>query len=237
MNILIRSEQAAHILDDDEAIKKANSVQWFDNQAGAVEWMKPKKKRVTPIRTNADLNEMSFEELGDLYTSMFEKLHVLNSLPSELRIEQRENVQKTIGFTVAIKIAMRKKANPEQSAFLNDYEQMRKKVAKSSGIQDRDSAEQIEQMKSIIAGLQRKATQLTKELEDARAAKSKTLKIERMRLANDRENMIHFYFKKIVKDEIGESHYLELINKADELADARLEEIKKENKGVEHELI
>lgn len=218
MNDFYNNEQR-HI-DDESAWKKANSVEWFDNKAGTTDWLKPKSqnyghKRKSPkpvVREELDFESISLEELHETYARALSKLQVIRELPKEVRKTHAENHKRTINFATAVLHVIKKKSGPTQSAFINEFERLR------------DVASKFDALNGQLRALDIKNRQLENEIKTLRQSKTANKKMERMRLSNNREILIHFHFKQLVKSYFGESIYLELIGKADDLADKRLSE-------------
>ena len=218
MNDFYNNEQ--HHIDDEAAWKKANSNEWFDNKAGTTDWFKPKSqnyghKRKSPkpvVREELDFESMSLEELHETYARALSKLQVFRELSGEARKSQAENHKRTINFATAVMYVIKKKSGPTQSAFINEFERLR------------DVASKFDALNGQLRALDIKNRQLENEIKTLRQSKTANKKMERMRLSNNREILIHFHFKQLVKSYFGESIYLELIGKADDLADKRLSE-------------
>lgn len=218
MNDFYNNEQ--HHIDDESAWKKANSVEWFDNKAGTTDWLKPKSqnyghKRKSPkpvVREELDFESMSLEELHETYARALSKLQVFRELSDEARKSRAENHKRTINFATAVMYVIKKKSGPTQSAFINEFERLR------------DVASKFDALNGQLRALDIKNRQLENEIKTLRQSKTANKKMERMRLSNNREILIHLHFKQLVKSYFGESIYLELIGKADDLADKRLSE-------------
>lgn len=229
MNDFYNNEQ--HHIDDEAAWKKANSIEWFDNKAGTTDWLKPKSqnyghKRKSPkptkpvVREELDFESMSLEELHETYARALSKLQVFRELSGEARKSQVENHKRTINFATAVMYVIKKKSGPTQSAFINEFERLR------------DVASKFDALNGQLRALDIKNRQLENEIKTLRQSKTANKKMERMRLANNREILIHFHFKQLVKSHFGESIYLELIEKADDLADERPDEVRGEGCNV-----
>lgn len=221
MNDFYNNEQ--RYIDDESAWKKANSNEWFDNKAGTTDWLKPKSqnyghKRKSPkptkpvVREELDFKSMSLEELHETYARALSKLQVIRELPKEVRKTHAENQKRTINFATAVLYVIKKKSGPTQSAFINEFERLR------------DVSGKIDALNGQLRALDIKNRQLENEIKTLRQSKADNKKNERLRLAHNREILTHFHFKQLVKSNFGESVYLELIGKADDLADKRLSE-------------
>lgn len=185
--------------------------------------MKPKSqnyghKRKSPkptkpvVREELDFESMSLEELHETYARALSKLQVFRELSDEARKSRAENHKRTINFATAVMYVIKKKSGPTQSAFINEFERLR------------DVASKFDALNGQLRALDIKNRQLENEIKTLRQSKTANKKMERMRLSNNREILIHFHFKQLVKSYFGESIYLELIGKADDLADKRLSE-------------
>lgn len=222
MNDFYNNEQ--RYIDDESAWKKANSNEWFDNKAGTTDWLKPKSqnyghKRKSPkstkpvVREELDFESMSLEELHETYARALSKLQVFRELSGEARKSQAENHKRTINFATAVMYVIKKKSGPTQSAFINEFERLR------------DVASKFDALNGQLRALDTENRQLENEIKTLRQSKTANKKMERMRLAHNREILMHFHFKQLVKSHFGESVYLELIDTANVLADKRLSEI------------
>lgn len=204
-------------ISDELALQKANSMDWLDNQANAVDFVKPKLKRTVFKKAKVDINDLSFDELTEKYAETMERLHAYRSTPKELLDCLKDEISGTVKFMVILKIRMAKVANPEQSMFLKEFDKLKKKVAIKSGDGDE------------VAKLRNQVNQLSehiKTLKESVNPNAHAEKMERIKLSNDRERRIHRHFKELIKPVIGTDEYLPLIRKASELADAELEACK-----------
>ena len=204
-------------LSDDLALQKANSIDWFDNQAGMTSFVKPRPRKTIIKKSRVDINDLSFDELAEKYAETMERLHVYRATPKELLECLKDEIAGTVKFMVILKIRMSKVANPEQSMFLKEFDKLKKKVAIKSGDGDE------------VAKLRNQVNQLSehiKALKESVNPNAHAEKMERIKLSNDRERRIHRHFKELIKPVIGTDEYLPLIRKASELADAELEACK-----------
>lgn len=194
-------------LTDEQAIAKANSMDWFDNQAGVVDFLKPKKKLITikPKGNDNDLSLMTVAQLQDQYVLAIEQLDVMKDVPKNLREFVNQKATKIYSYMLAIRIELRKKQTKGDSLILDE-------VLKLKSMLDENK-------------LNQRISMLENELSQARESKvgeKATKKAERIERANAREIMIHIKFKGLVKEYIGDDKYMTLIREADVLADAEL---------------
>lgn len=194
-------------LTDEQAIAKANSMDWFDNQAGVVDFLKPKKKLITikPKGNNNDLSLMTVAQLQDQYVLAIEQLDVMKDVPKNLREFVNQKATKIYSYMLAIRIELRKKQTKGDSLILDE-------VLKLKSMLDENKLNQR------ISMLENELSQARESKVGEKAAK----KAERIERANTREIMIHIKFKGLVKEYIGDDKYMTLIREADVLADAEL---------------
>ena len=201
-------------ISDELALQKANSMDWLDNQANAVDFIKPKLKRTVFKKAKVDLSDLSFNELAEKYAETMERLHAYRSTPNELLDCLKDEISGTVRFMVALKIRMSKVANPEQSMFLKEFDKLKKKVAIKSG-----DSEEVAKLKNQVKQLSEHINTLKESVNPNAHAE----KMERIRLTNDRERCIHRHFKELIKPLIGIDSYMVLIRKASDAADAEIE--------------
>lgn len=197
-------------LTDEQALAKANSIEWFDNQAGMIDFVKPKKKRVfTSNRaTTPNLENMTVEQLQEQYILAQEQLSVIKDVPKELTKFVSDKSNKVFSYMLAVRQILRKKQSKEDNIMLDELFKLRESDAQVT-----------------IKNLNGKISQLTNELNQVRSSSisEKTKKkIQNIEDAKRREIMIHIKFKGVVKDYVGHDKYLTMIREADVLADAEL---------------
>ena len=71
------------LLSDDEALKKANAVNRFDNKANTVSWIEPNKNSKKFKRE--DLNDLSIEQLQNKYALAIDQLRAFGYVPDGAR--------------------------------------------------------------------------------------------------------------------------------------------------------
>ena len=193
-------------LTDEQAIAKANSIEWFDNQAGMADFFTPKKKLTLsrPKQKELDLDDMTIEQLKEKYTIAREQLNVINDVPKELRELINDRSRKVYSYMLAIKTAITKKQIEIRGV--------------SSIEEQKDYEVEIKGLKGKIAALNNQLAQAKLSNNEGKAVK----KLEKIEKATAREIMIHIKFKGLVKEYIGEDKYMTLIREADVLAGAEL---------------
>lgn len=193
-------------LTDEQAIAKANSIEWFDNQAGMADFFTPKKKLTLsrPKQKELDLDDMTIEQLHEKYKLAREQLNVINDVPKDLREFISDRSKKVYSYMLAIKTAITKK-------------QIEAKGVESVEKQ-KDYEAEIKALKGKMAALNNQLSQAKLSNSGVRAAK----KLEKIERAAAREIMIHNKFKRLVKEYIGEDKYMTIIREADVLAEAEL---------------
>lgn len=193
-------------LTDEQAIAKANSIEWFDNQAGMADFFAPKKKLTLsrPKQKELDLDDMTIEQLHEKYALAREQLNVINDVPKELRELINDRSRKVYSYMLAIKTALTKKQIEIKGV--------------GSVEKQKDYEVEIKGLKGKIAALNNQLNQAKLSNNEGKAAK----KLEKIEKATAREIMIHVKFKGLVKEYIGEDKYITLIREADVLADSEL---------------
>lgn len=197
------------LLSDDEALKKANAVNWFDNKANTVSWIEPNKSSKKFKRE--DLNALSVEQLQDKYALAIDQLRAFGDVPEDAKQFVGQHASKLFCFMLAIRATIKSKATPEQSIFMEQFEDYRKKALSKDN-----------QSNSTLKMQVNNLTQQLESLKSARSKEKSSVKLRNMELADNRERMIHIEFKKLVKEKIGEIAYLSLIQEADVIADTKI---------------
>lgn len=193
-------------LTDEQAIAKANSIEWFDNQAGMADFFTPKKKLTLsrPKQKELDLDDMTIEQLHEKYKLAREQLNVINDVPKDLREFINDRSGKVYSYMLAIKTALTKKQIEIKGV--------------GSVEKQKDYEVEIKGLKGKIAALNNQLNQAKLSNNEGKAAR----KLEKIEKATAREIMIHVKFKGLVKEYIGEDKYITLIREADVLADSEL---------------
>lgn len=194
----------SEFLNDDLAWEKANSIDWFDNQAGMTSFVKPRPKKTTIKKSKVDINGLSFDELAEKYAETMERLHVYRSTPKELLECLKDEIAGTVKFMVILKIRMAKIANPNQSLFLKEFEKLKEKVAISSA-----RASEFHTLKVEINDLKQKL---------ASSEKKRKINPDHNNEWKEKELQVYYKFKRLVRDRLGDDEYIPLIEKADEMA-------------------
>lgn len=207
-------------LSDDLALKKANSIDWFDNQAGMTSFVKSRPKKTIVKKGKVDINDLSFDELAEKYAETMERLHVYRSTPKELLECLRDEIAGTVKFMVILKIRMTKIANPDQSLFLKEFEKLKEKVAISGA-----RTSEFHNLKVEINDLKQKL---------ASSENKRKINPDHNNEWKEKELQVYYKFKRLVRDRLGDDEYIPLIKKADEMAKSEAEagkrlEVKSEN--------
>lgn len=192
------------ILSDEQALRIANSKEWFDNRAGAIDFVKPKPRKIGFKKSKVDINGLSFDELAEKYAETMERLHVYRATPKELLECLRDEIAGTVKFMVILKIRMTKIANPDQSLFLKEFEKLKEKVAISSA-----RASEFHGLKVEINDLKQKL---------ASGEKKRKINPDHNNEWKEKELQVYYKFKRLVRDRLGDDEYIPLIEKADEMA-------------------
>ena len=193
-------------LTDEQAIAKANSIEWFDNQAGVTDFFTPKKKLTLsrPKQKELDLEDMTIEQLHEKYKIAREQLNVINDVPKELREFVSDRSVKVYSYMLAIKTTITKKQIEIKGADIVEKQ--------------KDYEAEIKALKGKVAAISNQLSQAKLSNSAGKAVK----KLEKIERATAREIMIHNKFKRLVKEYIGEDKYMTIIREADVLADAEL---------------
>lgn len=192
------------ILSDEQALRIANSKEWFDNKAGVIDFVKPKPRKIGFKKSKVDINGLSFDELAEKYAETMERLHVYRATPKELLECLRDEIAGTVKFMVILKIRMTKIANPDQSLFLKEFEKLKEKVAISSA-----RASEFHGLKVEINDLKQKL---------ASGEKKRKINPDHNNEWKEKELQVYYKFKRLVRDRLGDDEYIPLIEKADEMA-------------------
>lgn len=127
------------VLSDDEALTKANSMQWFDNQAGMVERFNPhyRPKKVNQPKRNTgrqqnkcNIEDLSFDECSERYAETVERLANYRHLPSVAKEAMKDNIVSTAKYLTALLIHMKRIAKPEEMTLVAYIERLKSKNRK-----------------------------------------------------------------------------------------------------------
>lgn len=211
------------LLSDEEALAKANSQPWYDNQAGLVDYINQPKKVFRPQqkpnqvnkaqaseRTVTRVEDLNAEQCSVHFAEAIERINSYQSLPPEVKRLMRDSIVRTARYTSALKIRMKQIADPEQLTLLAYVENMRNRVVKNRALHDEINAlrSQLDECKSP-------------ELLLIRQQKAEIKKLH-IKNARDRDLVIHGYFKQLVKSEFGDDEFLSLITEATRRAEKDL---------------
>ena len=199
----------SELLSDELALQKANSIDWFDNQAGMTSFVKARPKKALPRKSKVDINDLSFDELAEKYAETMERLHIYRATPKELLGCLKDEIAGTVKFMVILKIRMAKIANPDQSLFLKEFEKLKEKVAISNA-----RASEFHNLKVEVNDLKQKL---------ASSEKKRAVNPDHNSEWKEKELQVYTKFKRLVKDRLGDSEYIPMIKKADEMAKAEIE--------------
>ena len=104
---------------------------------------------------------------------------------------------------------MAKIANPDQSLFLKEFEKLKEKVAISNA-----RASEFHNLKVEVNDLKQKL---------ASSEKKRAVNPDHNSEWKEKELQVYTKFKRLVKDRLGDSEYIPMIKKADEMAKAEIE--------------
>lgn len=201
-------------LSDEQALAKANSMDWFDNQAGLVDYT-PKKKTICFVK-KPDLNDMTIEELQKAYLIAKDQLNVLKDVPDELKQHVRDKSNRILSYMLCAKRLLKAKQINDQGLVSDGLVKLGKVAL---GNPDSIDGE--------LNSLRKKVVDLKAELQKQNQANSnrkqeRTLKYENLDKSNKQAIMIHVKFKELVKEMVGNDKYVAMIREANVLADAEL---------------
>lgn len=201
-------------LSDEQALAKANSMDWFDNQAGVVDFIKP-KKTICFVK-KPDLNDMTVEELQKEYIIAKDQLNVLKDVPDEIKQHVRDKSNRILSYMLCVKRLLKAKQINDQGLISDDLVKLRKVALGNSDSIDGE-----------LDSLRKKVAELKAELQKQNQANSnrkqkRTLKYENLDKSNKQAIMIHVKFKELVKEMVGNDGYMAMIREANILADAEL---------------
>lgn len=199
-------------LSDEQALAKANSMDWFDNQAGVIDFVKPKKTIQMPKKKTTDLSMLSVEELQNEYVISLDQLEAIKDAPKELRQYVSDKSNKVFGYMLAIKRELKKKSSKEQNLLTYELITLRANA---------ESNQESNKSKNLKEEIERLKIELS-QARSSNSLKREQLKNDNIKKANAREILIHHKFKQLVKEKIGLDSYMILIREADVLADAEL---------------
>lgn len=201
-------------LSDEQALAKANSMDWFDNQAGLVDYT-PKKKTISFVK-KPDLNDMTIEELQKEYIIAKDQLNVLKDIPDEIKQHVRDKSNRILSYMLCVKRLLKAKQINDQGLISDDLVKLRRVALGNSDSIDGE-----------LDSLRKKVAELKAELQKQNQANSnrkqkRTLKYENLDKSNKQAIMIHVKFKELVKEMVGNDGYMAMIREANILADAEL---------------
>lgn len=166
----------------------------YDNQANTYDFfpLNPKNKR--------KLSELSAEELKEALFDKQVRAETFSQLDQASRKMMSSEIRQNIMTMVRIKKLLKQKGvEPEQN------ENFKKK---------------IKDLNDKLKGQQNKSDELGKQIEIMKQKQRE--KLERIKLAKERNDLIASYFKGVIKETYGMSTYLELISEANQRADKEL---------------
>lgn len=187
-------EENAVQLSDEEALKKANSVMCT---------AKFEPKKVAPKTARKTVQDMSDSELESEWFRNNERLNTFAQMPKEVRSEMRDKIVKLVGFISYLKHEMKKRDLVFDGLVSDDSKYLKAEISKLS---------------KQVAHLKNQNEQLL----DGRSSLKQQRKIENIKVARDRDVLIHMSFKKLVKEYLGEPEYMALIRQATEIAEQNL---------------
>lgn len=182
------------MITDDQAIKLANSQQWFDNQANTVDWVAKK-----PCKFNK--KTASTEELLSSYRKVALEIKDMRDIEREAKISLGDALSKKIRFVVILK--------QELSA---------------RGINTASYSDDNKELRDEVKRLTKKNESLSEEIKKRHQGDLDRIQRERKKefhavVERDRDYHLLTQLKAILKVELGYKKYIEIIQKAGGLAD------------------
>lgn len=171
----------------------------YDNQANTYDFfpLNPKNKR--------KLSELSVEELKEALFDKQVRAETFSQLDEASRKMMSSEIRQNILTMVRIKKLLKQKVV--------------KSDVKENEPSD-DLKKRIKDLNDRLKGQQNKNDELCKQIELMKQKQHE--KLERVKLAKERNDLIASYFKNVIKETYGMSTYIELINEANQRADKEL---------------
>lgn len=171
----------------------------YDNQANAYDFfpLNPKNKR--------KLSELSVEELKEALFDKQVRAETFSQLDEESREIMGAEIRQNIMTMVRIKKLLK------QKVVKPDVEEIDPSI---------DLKKKIKDLNDKLKGQQNKSDELCKQIEIMKQKQHE--KLERVKLAKERNDLIASYFKNVIKETYGMPAYLELISEANRRADKEL---------------
>lgn len=171
----------------------------YDNQANTYDFfpLNPKNKR--------KLSELSIDELKEALFDKQVRAETFSQLDEASRKIMSSEIRQNILTMVRIKKLLKQrivKTDVKESETID-------------GLKKR-----IKDLNDRLKGQQNNSDELCKQIEIMK--KKQHEKLERVKLAKERNDLIASYFKNVIKETYGMSTYIELINEANRRADKEL---------------
>lgn len=158
---------------------------WFDNQAGAVDYVSSKKHK----RVGHNFKKMSLDELKESYKMASLQIDNYDSLPKSVRGLHRDEVMSLVRYIQAIKIFTRKKFDVRLSCELHD---------------------EINRLKNEVVRLE----QLYQAQKAKNSEVEEVEKTKRHEITMNRDSLVMKEFRKLVSNKIGQKECFELMKVA-----------------------
>lgn len=171
----------------------------YDNQANTYDFfpLNPKNKR--------KLSELSIDELKEALFDKQVRAETFSQLDEESRKIMSSEIRQNIMTMVRIKKLLKQKIVKSDVKENEPSEDLKKR---------------IKDLNEKLKGQQNKNNELCKQIELMKQKQHE--KLERVKLAKKRNDLIASYFKNVIKETYGMSAYLELISEANQRADKEL---------------
>lgn len=171
----------------------------YDNQANTYDFfpLNPKNKR--------KLSELSIDELKEALFDKQVRAETFSQLDEASRKIMSSEIRQNILTMVRIKKLLKQrivKTDVKESETIDDLKK------------------RIKDLNDRLKGQQNNSDELCKQIEIMKQKQHE--KLERIKLAKERNDLIASYFKNVIKETYGMSTYIELINEANQRADKEL---------------
>ena len=197
-----------------------NKDNLYDNGAGLVDWVDPKKSFSIEVKTKrkkVDIDALGCEQLSDKLLEAQIRLDAYSEFPDDVKAMMKDQIVGTAKFIALLKVQIKLIATPHQLTFLKHCDEQFKTL-EAVKIKLSEKEAELKKANSELTQLKNDF----KTLQDGKAQIKASEKLKRIEISRDRNLLIHENFKFLVREHIGESNFLNLIEKASLKADETL---------------